>query len=33
MLVTLAWIGMMLRERHEVVASGKSALPAEGRAA
>jgi cell division protein FtsW len=33
MLVTLAWIGMLLRVHHEVVASGKSALPAEGRAA
>ncbi len=32
MLVTLAWIGMMLRVHHEVVASGKSALPSEGRA-
>ena len=32
MLVTLAWIGMLLRVHHEVVASGKSALPPEGRA-
>jgi cell division protein FtsW len=31
MLVTLAWIGMLLRVHHEVVASGKSAIPAEGR--
>ena len=31
MLVTLAWIGMLLRVHHEVVASGKSAIPA-GRA-
>ena len=31
MLVTLAWIGMLLRVHHEVVASGKSALPAEAR--
>jgi cell division protein FtsW len=33
LLVTLAWIGMLLRVHHEVVASGKSALPAEGRPA
>jgi cell division protein FtsW len=32
MLVTLAWVGMLLRVHHEVVASGKSAIPAEGRA-
>ena len=32
MLVTLAWVGMLLRVHHEVVASGKSTLPAEGRA-
>jgi cell division protein FtsW len=32
MLVTLAWVGMLLRVHHEVVASGKSALPPEGRA-
>ncbi|HET8691056.1 MAG TPA: putative lipid II flippase FtsW [Steroidobacteraceae bacterium] len=32
MLVTLAWAGMLLRVHHEVVVSGKSALPAEGRA-
>ena len=32
MLVTLAWIGMLLRVHHEVAASGKSALPPEGRA-
>ena len=32
MLVTLAWIGMVLRVHHEVVASGKSAIPPEGRA-
>ena len=31
MLVTLAWIGMLLRVHHEVVASGKSAIPSEGR--
>jgi cell division protein FtsW len=31
MLVTLAWTGMLLRVHHEVVASGKSALPQEGR--
>lgn len=31
MLVTLAWAGMLLRVHHEVAASGKSALPAEGR--
>ncbi|MEX0735687.1 MAG: putative lipid II flippase FtsW [Steroidobacteraceae bacterium] len=33
MLVTLAWVGMLLRVHHEVVASGKSALPSEGRSA
>jgi cell division protein FtsW len=33
MLVTLAWIGMLLRVHHEVVASGKSILAAEGRQA
>ena len=33
MLVTLAWIGMVLRVHHEVAASGKSVLPAEGRSA
>ncbi len=33
MLVTLAWIGMLLRVHHEVVASGKSAIPPEGRSA
>jgi cell division protein FtsW len=33
MLVTLAWIGMVLRVHHEVVASGKSTLSAEGRSA
>ncbi len=32
MLVTLAWVGMLLRVHHEVVVSGKSAIPAEGRA-
>ena len=32
MLVTLAWVGMLLRVHHEVAASGKSALPPEGRA-
>ncbi len=32
MLVTLAWIGMLLRVHHEVVASGKSAIAPEGRA-
>jgi cell division protein FtsW len=32
MIVTLAWIGMLLRVHHEVAASGKSALPPEGRA-
>jgi cell division protein FtsW len=32
MLVTLAWVGMLLRVHHEVVASGRSSLPAEGRA-
>ncbi len=31
MLVTLAWIGMLLRVHHEVAASGKSAIPAEAR--
>jgi cell division protein FtsW len=31
MLVTLAWIGMVLRVHHEVAASGKSVLPSEGR--
>jgi cell division protein FtsW len=31
MLVTLAWIGVLLRVHHEVAASGKSALPPEGR--
>lgn len=31
MLVTLAWVGMLLRVHHEVVASGKSAIPPEGR--
>ncbi len=33
MLVTLAWIGMLLRVHHEVVASGKSAIPPEARSA
>ncbi len=33
MLVTLAWVGMLLRVHHEVVASGKSAIPPEGRTA
>ena len=33
MLVTLAWIGMVLRVHHEVAASGKSVLPFEGRSA
>jgi cell division protein FtsW len=33
MIVTLAWIGMLLRVHHEVAASGKSTIPAEGRAA
>ncbi|MFZ2507532.1 MAG: putative lipid II flippase FtsW [Steroidobacteraceae bacterium] len=33
MLVTLAWIGMLLRVHHEVAASGKSAIPAEARPA
>ncbi len=33
MLVTLAWVGMLLRVHHEVVASGKSAIPPEGRSA
>ncbi|MBM4218427.1 MAG: putative lipid II flippase FtsW [Gammaproteobacteria bacterium] len=32
MLVTLAWVGMLLRVHHEVAVSGKSALPPEGRA-
>jgi cell division protein FtsW len=32
MIVTLAWIGMLLRVHHEVAASGRSALPPEGRA-
>jgi cell division protein FtsW len=32
MIVTLAWTGMLLRVHHEVAASGKSALPPEGRA-
>ncbi len=32
-LVTLAWAGMLLRVHHEVAASGKSALPPEGRLA
>ena len=32
MLVTLAWVGMLLRVHHEVVASGRSTLPSEGRA-
>jgi cell division protein FtsW len=31
MLVTLAWIGMVLRVHHEVAASGKSVLPSESR--
>ncbi len=31
MLVTLAWIGMLLRVHHEVAASGKSSLSAEAR--
>ena len=31
MLVTLAWVGMLLRVHHEVAASGKSALPPEAR--
>jgi cell division protein FtsW len=31
MLVTLAWVGMLLRVHHEVVASGKSVIPSEGR--
>jgi cell division protein FtsW len=31
MLVTLAWIGMLLRVHHEVAASGKSSLTAEAR--
>jgi cell division protein FtsW len=33
MLVTLAWIGMLLRVHHEVAASGKSAIPSDGRPA
>jgi len=33
MLVTLAWVGMLLRVHHEVAASGKSAISAEGRSA
>jgi cell division protein FtsW len=33
MLVTLAWVGMLLRVHHEVAASGKSAIGAEGRSA
>ncbi|MGH8250280.1 MAG: putative lipid II flippase FtsW [Steroidobacteraceae bacterium] len=31
MLVTLAWVGVLLRVHHEVAASGKSALPSEAR--
>jgi len=31
MLVTLAWVGMLLRVHHEVAASGRSALPPEVR--
>ena len=31
MLVTLAWVGMLLRVHHEVVVSGKSAIRSEGR--
>jgi len=31
MLVTLAWVGMLLRVHHEVAASGRSALPPEAR--
>jgi cell division protein FtsW len=31
MLVTLAWVGVLLRVHHEVAASGKSALPPEAR--
>lgn len=31
MLVTLAWIGVLLRVHHEVAASGKSAIPSEVR--
>ena len=31
MLVTLAWIGVLLRVHHEVAASGKSAIPPEAR--
>jgi cell division protein FtsW len=33
MLVTLAWVGMLLRVHHEVAVSGKSAIPAEARSA
>ena len=33
MLVTLAWIGMLLRVHHEVAASGKSAIATEARPA
>jgi cell division protein FtsW len=33
MLVTLAWIGMLLRVHHEVAASGKSSIAAEARPA
>jgi len=33
MLVTLAWVGMLLRVHHEVAVSGKSAIPAEVRSA
>lgn len=33
MLVTLAWIGMLLRVHHEVAASGKSSISAEARPA
>jgi cell division protein FtsW len=31
LLVTLAWVGMLLRVHHEVAASGRSALPPEAR--
>jgi cell division protein FtsW len=31
MIVTLAWVGMLLRVHHEVAASGRSALPPEAR--
>lgn len=31
MLVTLAWVGVLLRVHHEVAASGKSAIPPEAR--